>query len=286
METRVANCQKEHPDVDAFEDRGCDITSVRKISVAAQIKRANEALMAVAARPARRMNGIRRRMIEHAEISPAAKKFVERFGYPGADRQRYERVAPLYDFLDLAFEFGRYRALRPQLFEGISGTVLDAGVGTGRNMPFYPVNCEVTGIDLSSAMLARASKRRSKLGKDVELLEMDVLATTFPDRHFDAIVATFLFCVLDEDRQLLALRELARICKPTGVIRLLDYTYSNDPLRRFMMRLWTPWVRWVYGAAFDRQTEQYIPQAGLEFVEKRFLYRDTIKLIVARPGSA
>ena len=45
----VANWQKEHPDVDAFEDRGCDITSVRKISVAAQIKRVNEALMAVAA---------------------------------------------------------------------------------------------------------------------------------------------------------------------------------------------------------------------------------------------
>lgn len=45
----VANWQKKHPDVDAFEDRGCDITSVRKISVAAQIKRINEALMAIAA---------------------------------------------------------------------------------------------------------------------------------------------------------------------------------------------------------------------------------------------
>lgn len=45
----VANWQKKHPDADAFEDRGCDITSVRKISVAAQIKRINEALMAVAA---------------------------------------------------------------------------------------------------------------------------------------------------------------------------------------------------------------------------------------------
>jgi hypothetical protein len=44
----VANWQKEHPDVDAFEDRGCDITSVRKISVAAQNKRVNEALMTVA----------------------------------------------------------------------------------------------------------------------------------------------------------------------------------------------------------------------------------------------
>jgi hypothetical protein len=52
------------------------------------------------------------------------------------------------------------------------------------------------------------------------------------------------------------------------------------------MRLWAPWVRWLYGAAFDRQTERYIPQAGLEVVETRFLYRDMIKLIVARPACA
>ncbi len=202
------------------------------------------------------------------------------------ERQRYDRVAPFYDFLDLPFEYRRYRTMRPQLFAGISGTILDAGVGTGRNMPFYPQGCRVTGIDLSAGMIARARKRRDKLGRDVELLEMNVLATTFPDRHFDAIVATFLFCVLDDELQLPALRELKRICKPDGVIRFLEYSYSSDSFRRFIMKLWAPWVRWVYGAGFDRKTEQYFPEAGLELVEKRFLYSDTIELIVARPASA
>lgn len=205
---------------------------------------------------------------------------------PAAKRQRYDRLAPFYDLLDLPFEHRRYRTLRPQLFEGISGTILDAGVGTGRNMPFYPEGSRVTGIDFSPAMIVRANQRRAKLGKDIELLEMNVLATTFPDQHFDAIVATFLFCVLDEDLQLPALRELSRICKSTGVIRFLEYTYSNDSLRRFVMRLWAPWVRWIYGAGFDRQTERYIPEAGLELLEKRFVYRDTIKLIVTRPAGA
>ncbi len=205
--------------------------------------------------------------------------------HPTVDRQRYDRVAPFYDLLDLPFEYGRYRALRPHLFRCISGTILDAGVGTGRNMPFYPDGSHITGIDLCPAMLVRARKRRAKLGKDVELLEMNVLATTFPNQTFDAIVATFLFCVLDEDQQLPALRELARICKPTGVLHFLEYTYSNDPIRHFMMRLWAPWVRWMYGATFDRQTERYIPLAGLKVVETRFLFKDTIKLIVARPES-
>lgn len=203
-----------------------------------------------------------------------------------ASRARYQRIAPFYDVLDLLFEYRRYRALRPHLFDGLSGSLLDAGAGTGRNIPFYPNECRVVGIDQSPAMLARASKRRIELGKRVELLEMDVLNTTFPDGRFDAIVATFLFCVLDESQQLPALRELARICKPTGQIRLLDYAYSRDPFRRFVMRLWAPWVRWAYGAAFDRNTERYIPEAGLEIVEKRFLYQDTITLIVARPSSS
>jgi hypothetical protein len=61
--------------------------------------------------------------------------------------ERYERIAPFYDFLDLPFEYGRYRKIRPLLFEGLSGQLLDAGVGTGRNFPFYPPTAKVIGID-------------------------------------------------------------------------------------------------------------------------------------------
>ena len=201
-----------------------------------------------------------------------------------AVRRKYDYIARLYDILELPIEYGRHRAIRRRIFEGLSGTVLDAGVGTGRNMPFYPADARVVGIDFSPAMLARSARRRQRLGVEVELLEMDVLRTTFPDRHFDAIVATFLFCVLDETQQLPALKELARTCKPTGSIHLLDYAYpEDDRSRSATLRLWAPWVRWVFGAAFDRDTERYVAAAGLEMVERRFLFRDIIRLIVARP---
>jgi ubiquinone/menaquinone biosynthesis C-methylase UbiE len=72
---------------------------------------------------------------------------------------RYQRIAPLYDLLDLPFEYGRYRGIRPQLFHGLSGRLLDAGVGTGRNFPFYTPSSDVVGIDLSPAMLSRAARR-------------------------------------------------------------------------------------------------------------------------------
>ena len=114
----------------------------------------------------------------------------------------YKRIAHIYDVLDLPFEYGRYRPIRHHMFSELEGSILDAGVGTGRNITFYPENTEVTGIDLSKAMLKRAEKRRERLHKRVDLLEMNVLRTTFPNNHFDAVVATFLFCVLEPEDQL------------------------------------------------------------------------------------
>ncbi len=197
-------------------------------------------------------------------------------------QRTYDRIARLYDLLDLPFERRRYRPIRPQLFAGLNGAILDAGVGTGRNIAFYPDGARVTGIDISPRMLEQARRRRDRLGIAVELRALDVTKTDFPDDYFDHVVATFLFCVLDPADQLPALRELARICRPGGTIRLLEYCYSADPWRRFVMRLWTPWVRLAYGAAFDRDTERYVEDAGLELVESRFLYADIVKMLELR----
>jgi ubiquinone/menaquinone biosynthesis C-methylase UbiE len=198
----------------------------------------------------------------------------------------YNRIARLYDILDLPFEHGRYRPLRAELFKGLKGALLDAGVGTGRNFPFYTEGSKVTGIDLSKAMLERARQRRDKLGTAVDLREMNVMEMDFADDSFDAIISTFLFCVLDAGHQQPALEELRRVCRPGGVIRILEYAFSEKPLRHFIMKLWAPWVSYAYGAKFDRRTEQYLEAAGLELVEKKFLHKDIIKLLTVRPKAS
>lgn len=200
-----------------------------------------------------------------------------------ANRTRYRRIAPVYDLLELPFEYARYRPLRRMLFAGLAGRILDAGVGTGRNIPFYPPDAEVTGIDTSPAMLARAQRRRAGLGARVELLERDVRATGFADDSFDAVVASFLFCVLPEQDQVPALRELARVCRPTGEIRLLEYTRPRAPLRRALTRVWEPWVRWAYGASFERDVAQNVPAAGLALEDTRFVVDELIQCVTARP---
>ena len=94
-------------------------------------------------------------------------------------QETYDRVGRLYDLLDLPFEHGRYKPLRQTLFDGVSGSLLDAGVGTGRNFPYYPAGSPVVGIDLSPAMLMRAQRRRNALGTAVELREMNVMEMEF-----------------------------------------------------------------------------------------------------------
>jgi ubiquinone/menaquinone biosynthesis C-methylase UbiE len=199
-------------------------------------------------------------------------------------RDRYQRIAPLYDLLDLPFEYGRYRALRPRLFAGLSGRILDAGVGTGRNMPFYPAGAAVVGVDLSAAMLERARRRQHLSRAHVQLGEMNLSRLAFADSSFDAAVATFVFCTLPDDVQLASLRELRRIVRPDGTIRLMDYVEPQGRLRRAITRLWEPWVAWAYGARYDRPAELRLSEAGLILTSSTFVVPDLVKLVEARPA--
>jgi ubiquinone/menaquinone biosynthesis C-methylase UbiE len=201
---------------------------------------------------------------------------------PTSNLERYQRIAPFYDLLDLPFELRRYRPLRLLLFKWLTGRLLDAGVGTGRNFPFYPAGSSVVGIDLSPAMLARAEPKRAQSRAAIELRQMDVTHLDYPAGSFDAAVSTFLFCVLPEELQVAALRELNRVVKPGGPIRLLEYVRPRGRVRRMMSHIWEPWMAWAYGAGFDRQTEKHVREAGLDLVEARYVVDDLVKLISVR----
>ena len=203
-----------------------------------------------------------------------------------APRATYERIARFYDLLDLPFEYGRYRHLRPLLFNGLGGRILDAGVGTGRNMRYYPPVSEVVGIDSSPAMLRIAGRRCGRSPAVVHLREMDVSRLDFPDATFDGAVASFLFCTLPEELQAPALKELSRVLKPGGILRLLDYRRPSGGLRLLLTKLWEPWAKWAFGASFDRRPEKHFAQAGLKMVRKTFLVDELIAMMEAkhRPG--
>ena len=97
--------------------------------------------------------------------------------------------------------------------------------------------------------------------------------------------ATFLFCVLPDELQVPALRELGRVVKAGRAVRLLEYVRPHQTVRRVLARLWEPWIAWAYGASFDRRTEERVPEASLELVDARFVVDDLVRLISARAAS-
>ena len=195
----------------------------------------------------------------------------------------YERIAPLYDLASTLWEASWKKTVRPLVFEGLSGRILDAGIGTGLSIPYYPRNCSVIGIDLSDRMLKRAQRRAQALDRDVALSEMDLLKTTFPDRYFDYVTASFVLCTLSDADRLSALREFSRICRTNGEIRVLDYCLSRHPPMRLAMRCFEPWLRWAFNGTFNTRIEKYVEPAGLKLTESRHLVGDFVKLTVLRP---
>jgi phosphatidylethanolamine/phosphatidyl-N-methylethanolamine N-methyltransferase len=108
-----------------------------------------------------------------------------------ACERTYRRIAPVYDLLDALYERSWKGRLRAELFRHAGGRVLDVGVGSGRNLPYYPAGSEAVGIDLSRPMLKRAARRARAIGSDVRLAQMNLLDLAFPDGAFDTVVATF-----------------------------------------------------------------------------------------------
>ena len=200
--------------------------------------------------------------------------------------RQYDRLAALYDPMDLA-EFLFKRHIRDRIFEGLQGLVLDAGVGTGCNIPYYPVGATVVGADASPGMLAQAHRRSRETAMDIRLAAQDVTRLGFADGAFDAIVATFLFGVIGDALQPAALAELARVCKPGGEIRIVDYTLARSRVRRVLMQtFWAPYQTVVMKCSFASRPERHMASAGLTLVREEFIYSDFVRMLVAEPADA
>lgn len=195
-------------------------------------------------------------------------------------RRKYNVTAFFYDILDYPWE-RRYRKWRPRLVGDLRGRVLEAGVGTGRNLPFYQPQAEVLGIELSEHMLRRAEKRKAQARCKVRLINEDAtVMASVPSGQFDWVFSTFMCCVMPDELQPRALEQFARVLKPGGRFRLLELVYSQDAKIRRRQQRFAPFVEKVYGARFDRNTLAHIERSeALTVTRTDFLWEDTYLLI-------
>ncbi|PXY22866.1 class I SAM-dependent methyltransferase [Prauserella muralis] len=115
------------------------------------------------------------------------------------------------------------------------GEVLEVALGTGLNLPWYPAEVRLTGIDLSPAMLEHARRRATELGRAVDARVGDAHGLEFADASFDTVVATFSLCAIPDDRA--AVAEMWRVLRPGGLLVLADHVVSTSAPLRVVQRL-------------------------------------------------
>jgi ubiquinone/menaquinone biosynthesis C-methylase UbiE len=153
-------------------------------------------------------------------------------------RAFFDRSAASYDGWMRPFDRLLLGDGRQRLCACARGRTLEIAVGTGLNLPFYPPDARLTGIDVSPAMLALARGRAQALGRDVELRLGDAQALAFPDGSFETVVFTLALCTIPDERR--ALAEAHRVLRPDGRLLLLEHVRSPVAPVRWVQRLLDP----------------------------------------------
>jgi len=195
-------------------------------------------------------------------------------------RRIYDRGAWWYDIREWLPERLAFRRWRRELWSLVPlGSVLEVGVGTGKNFPYYREGHQVTAIDFSPKMLRKAEIVAERERRPVALKLMDAQALEFDDESFDSVVSTFVFCSVPDP--VLGLQELRRVLKPGGRAYWLEHVLSHKRPLRWLMRRANGIFRAMNGANIDRDTVANVELAGFDLVDVRDLWGDIVKLVVA-----
>jgi ubiquinone/menaquinone biosynthesis C-methylase UbiE len=159
------------------------------------------------------------------------------------------------------------------------GETLEVAIGTGLNLPHYPDDVRLTGIDLSPEMLALAETRATSLGRTIRLMEGDAQDLPFTDSSFDSVVCTYALCSVPDDAR--AISEMDRVLKPGGRLILVDHIRSSlAPIF---------WLQWLYefiprrtkGEYSTRRPALHVMAANLDIQARDRLRAGIIERLVA-----
>ncbi len=204
-----------------------------------------------------------------------------------------ERLTRIYDSRASRWDTREARAenlavgrFRDRLVRELQGDVLDIGIGTGETLrrlqaSDVPVT-SYTGVDLSTGMLAQASRYSAGSRFPVRLQQANAESLSmFGDHSFDTVTASLVLCTVPDSEA--ALREMARVVKPSGKIVLIEHVLTTNPLLKGAMKLAAPLQVRAMGCHIDRKTDQIIRNLGFSIEQDHARFARIFHLIVARP---
>jgi ubiquinone/menaquinone biosynthesis C-methylase UbiE len=199
---------------------------------------------------------------------------------PAARQQRvWDKTAPSYDKQISFFERTWFTGGREWLGERARGRVLEVAIGTGRNLPHYPADVTITGIELSPAMLAIARQRAAGLGLEADLRAGDAEQLPVAGGSFDTVVCALSLCTIPNPAA--AVGEMRRALAPGGRLLLLDHIASTwPPVYAAQWLLEQVTVR-TAGEHFTRRQLSLVEGAGFQVMEAERLKAGTVERIHA-----
>ncbi len=195
--------------------------------------------------------------------------------------QKYDRFAHWYDWVEGIPDLLGVSSLRRRLLQRASGRALEVAVGTGKNLHYYPASCRITAVDVSREMLNVARKRAAELSMDVSFSLTDAEALPFSDQSFDTVVSSLTTCTFPNP--VVALQEMARVCRPDGHILLLEHGRSNrEWLGRWQDHRADRHAKQL-GCHWNREPLALAQQANLRIMAAWRTFFGIFHLIEARP---
>jgi len=165
-----------------------------------------------------------------------------------------------------------------------TGNTLEVAIGTGLNLPFYPAEVQLTGIDFSPAMLELARQRADQLGSPVTLREADALDLPFPDECFDTVVATYALCAVPDEGRVV--KEMSRVLRPGGLLLLADHVAGGAWPTRAVQRLLEVVTVPLEGEHFLRRPLRQVQAEALVIEQRERFKLGLIERLAARKPAA
>jgi ubiquinone/menaquinone biosynthesis C-methylase UbiE len=202
-------------------------------------------------------------------------------------RRVFDKIADRYDRLMTRWERLLFAGDRQWATAQARGQVVEIAVGTGLNLPLYPAEVQVLGIELSPEMLRLARRRTADagLGARVEVRQGDVQALELADGSADTVVSTYTMCTIPDPAA--AAGEAFRVLRPGGRFVLAEHGPSSNPVLRAGMRLVEPLAVRLAADHLTRDPRPLLEDAGftLEYVA-RAKAGVSFRIVATRPAAS